>query len=274
MARQPIDLATHINQNPGDPSDADFPVTLKPVLYRANGAYITVPKRMAVVREDTGTPLAVVSDRYTLVHHRRLLDAIAAATDQIDTGPVPRGIFLDRGGARMRAVFKFPSLTGSVADGDKLCPCIKIQNTYDGTSRITVHIGAFRFVCTNLAVGGGGAFAGGFMAVHSGEIPVDEIAQQLGSYLTGFDRILWTYQMWSEMPLDQDRVDQILEPLPERTANTIRERIAASANRTAYAAYNAATWHATHRMRSYRSAFELLRHINRGFQEHFPPSMN
>ena len=39
---------------------------------------------------------------------------------------------------------------------DQICPCLKLENSYDGTSKVTVHIGAFRFVCMNLAVGGGG----------------------------------------------------------------------------------------------------------------------
>ena len=39
---------------------------------------------------------------------------------------------------------------------------------------------------------------------------------------------------------------------------------------TVYEAYNAATWYATHQMRSYRTAFELLALVNRSFQERFP----
>jgi len=37
-----------------------------------------------------------------------------------------------------------------------------------------------------------------------------------------------------------------------------------------YSAYNIATNHATHRMRSVRTAFELLERINRDFQQQFP----
>ena len=130
-----------------------------------------------VVRPDTNEPLAVVSDRYTLVPHQRILDLVSEAIAQLEVGPVPRGVFVDRNGARMRALFKFPALPQSIVNGDGICPCVKVQNTYDGTSRIAVHIGAFRFVCTNLAVGGGGAFAGGFMAVHAGEIPLEDVAK-------------------------------------------------------------------------------------------------
>jgi hypothetical protein len=37
-------------------------------------------------------------------------------------------------------------------------------------------------VCTNLAVGGGGVFTGGFMAVHAGEVPITQVTNQLTNY--------------------------------------------------------------------------------------------
>lgn len=43
-----------------------------------------------------------------------------------------------------------------------------------------------------------------------------------------------------------------------------------SAPATVFDAYNVMTDFATHRMRSYRSAFDLLERINAGFQETFP----
>jgi len=42
--------------------------------------------------------------------------------------------------------------------------------------------------------------------------------------------------------------------------------------RAAYDAYNLFTWYATHQMRSYRVAFDLLERINHGFQKSFPAS--
>ena len=58
--RPPIDLSAHINQAVERGGPTNFLVTLKPVFYRANGSFREVPNRAAVVREDTGEPLAVV----------------------------------------------------------------------------------------------------------------------------------------------------------------------------------------------------------------------
>src|SRR3990172_6707495 len=153
---RPVDLSAHINDDVQRGGPANFPVALRPVFYNGAEDPKEIPDRLAVVREDTGRALAVVSSRYVLVPHQRILDVVHEATKNLDVGPVPRGIYVDRAGARMRSVFKFPSVTEEIEPKDEICPCLKIQNTYDGKSRVTIHLGAFRFVCTNLAVGGGG----------------------------------------------------------------------------------------------------------------------
>lgn len=272
MPRVPVDLSAHINQSVVRGHSADFPVGLRPLFYPCEDSFREVPHRMAVVREDTGEPIATVSDRYTLVPHQRILDVVDQAIDPHEVGPVPRGIFVDRKGARMRALFKFPTLARPVTVGDDICPCLKIQNTYDGTSRIAIHIGAFRFVCTNLAVGGGGTFAGGFMSVHAGEIPIEKVADQLATYLAGFETIVRLYRFWAGTDLDSERFTSILDAVPKRAAEQIHLVSATERPTTVYAAYNLATRHATHEMRSYRTAFELLSLINRIFQEQYPLS--
>lgn len=274
MPRHPVDLASHLNQTVERGHPADFPVALRPVHYSDDHDFRAVPNRLAVVREDTGDTLAVVSDRYRLVPHQRILDLVGQAIEPLDVGPVPRGVYVDRGGARMRAIFKFPALAEEVLPGDEICPCLRIRNTYDGTSRIAVHIGAFRFVCTNLAVGGGGVFAGGFMSVHAGEIPIEEIGEQLASYLTGFEAIVALYRHWAGQTLAEEGFRIILDALPKRPAAAIGEEAARMRIETVYAAYNVATRHATHEMRSYRTAFDLLERINRTFQSQFPLPRN
>ena len=151
-------------------------------------------------------------------------------------------------------------------------PCLKIENTYDGTSRVAIHIGAFRFVCTNLAVGGGGVFAGGFLSIHAGEVPIEKVVDQLSSYLTGFEAIVELYRAWSNLPFVLDSVNQTFASLPRRHADMIRQAIEESQDRSVYGAYNAATRYATHEMRSHRTAFDLLERINHGFQKRFPVS--
>jgi len=270
VPRTPIDLTSHLNQDVTRGNLADFPVTLRPIYQSVLDRYTAIPKRQAVVREDTGQVLAVVSDRYTLVPHQRILELVEDAIAPLDVGAVPRGIYVDRQGARLRALFKFPSLAQPVVNDDTLCPCLKIQNTYDKSSRIAIHVGAFRFVCTNLAVGGGGVFAGGFMAVHAGEVPIMDVTKQLTSYLEVFERIVALYRRWVDTEATPETIDRVLGALSGRVETTLRAELPPTRRVTVWEAYNRATHFATHQMRSYRTAFDLLELVNRTFQERFP----
>lgn len=270
MRRQPVDLNSHLNANVMQGNPADFPVTLQPVFHDGADGRKLIPHRRAIVREDNGRAIAVVSDRYTLVPHTRILDIVEQAVVPLGIGPVPRGIYVDHEGARMRAVFKFPALASPVLGGDEICPCLQIRNTYDGSARIAVHIGAFRFVCTNLAVGGGGVFAGGFVSIHAGEIPIEKMADQLADYLTRFDQIVRLYRQWSEQRVESGALESVLRQSFHGRFGQLRNEMLNSQPATVFDAYNRLTHHATHGMRSARTAFDMLERVNTAFQKTFP----
>lgn len=273
--RKEVDLAAHVNKTVLIGNPAEFPVGLVPVYAMrqdASGVYEEIPGRKGVARLDTGKVLSVVSNRYTLKTHSEILDTVTHAIAKLDVGEVPHGIFVDRGGARMRALFKFPALSDEIGVGDELCPCIKIQNTYDGTSRIGVHVGSYQFVCTNLAVGGGGAFAEGFMSVHIGDIKIEVVAERLQGYLTHFGDIMNTYRGWKELTLSKEDAPAIPEmlknmDLPKKLVAHEAAMVAKGKVRNVFDAYSVATDFATHRTRSSTAAFRTLEKVNRGWQE-------
>ena len=88
MKRVPVDLSSHLNQTVQRGHPADFPVVLRPVFEGADGILHEIPHRRAVVREDTGDTVAVVSDRYTLVPHQQILDTIEESL--VDLRPATR----------------------------------------------------------------------------------------------------------------------------------------------------------------------------------------
>lgn len=268
--RRQVDLNSHINHTVIRGTPADFPVVLKPVFHEGPEGSEAIPTRRAIVRQDTGQAIAVVSNRYTLVPHTRILDLVEQAIEPLDVGPVPRGIYVDRQGARMRAIFKFPALASPVLEDDTICPCLQVRNTYDATARIAVHIGAFRFVCTNLAVGGGGCFAGGFVSIHAGEIPIEKMADQLAHYLTRFNQVVELYRYWSDLRLGAGQVMSVFDRSLKGRPEALRNELLQAQPQTVFDAYNLMTDFATHRMRSCRTAFDLLERVNAGFQEAFP----
>ncbi len=170
----------------------------------------------------------------------------------------------------MRALFKFPALSERVFSEDTICPCLQVRNTYDGSARIALHIGAFRFVCTNLAVGGGGVFAGGFVSIHAGEIPIEEMGEHLQSYLSRFENIVSMYRAWREQTISSGEWDSVLSASLNRRFSDLRTEMQRTIPPSVFDAYNQLTDHATHKMRSARTAFDMLERVNTSFQHLFP----
>ena len=108
----------------------------------------------------------------------------------------------------------------------------------------------------------GGVFAGGFMSIHAGEIPINDVVEQLAAYLKGFGSIVELYRFWSEIDFGQESLSRILQGVTKRHFDRIVEDMSSEDSKTVYQAYNVATRYATHQMRSYRTAFDLLERID------------
>jgi hypothetical protein len=272
MPKTVVDLNAHINQDRLVGNPADFPLTFTQAMYLnpATGVIEPLPSRQVVARADTGKALSIVSDRYALVPHSAVLDMVERAITTLDLGPVPRGIYMSGGGAKMRAIYKFPALERAIRvdaldrKQDRLCPLIKVTNSLDGTSRIAIEIGAFSFVCTNFAVGGRGVFAGGFMALHAGTINIESAGDQLKEFLGGFDDILDLFAHWSQIPAGKAEHEQALANLPDRYSEKLLAK--RSPRSTVFDVYNHATDYCTHQLRSAPRALKLLAEVNQGFQ--------
>src|SRR5688572_10308901 len=63
--RRHVDLNAHINETIARGNPADFPVSLTSVFHEGPDGLSVIPDRRAIVRDDTGEAIAVVSDRYT-----------------------------------------------------------------------------------------------------------------------------------------------------------------------------------------------------------------
>src|SRR5262249_13072323 len=139
MRKSVVDLNSHVNQTHIVGNPADFPLTIVPAQYcnPMTGLIEEVPNRHVVTRADTGRALSVVSNRYALVPHTSVIETIDQALEGLDVGPVPRGIYISGGGAKMRAIYKFPALERTLRvnandrKNDRLCPLIKVTNSLD-----------------------------------------------------------------------------------------------------------------------------------------------
>lgn len=261
-----VDLNTHMNRT-RTTSEVDFTVVKRPVAYRDlhNAGWEPMPERTAIVREDTGKCLAVMSGRYSLIEHRDLLQTVERGIAGLDVGPVPRGIYAERGGTKMRALFKFPQM-----EQKGHCPMVRLSNTYDGSGKIAFGVGAFTFVCTNFAVGGSGVFAGGFVSLHLGNIEIAEIGQRIREYLGRFGEIMDLFERWKGIEFGGERSELVRDELHQAIPAYLEKQMTGSQPwqrpGSVYEAYGQATKVLTHGTRSASVAFKALDKVSAAFQ--------
>jgi len=97
-------------------------------------------------REDTGECLAITSDRYKIVHHQDVLDAIES---NLDFGEFKRKVYSIKDGKRLYAVYDFTEQRRSIQEGDDVGFRLLAKNSYDGSSGITLAAGLLRIICSN-----------------------------------------------------------------------------------------------------------------------------
>jgi phage/plasmid-like protein (TIGR03299 family) len=129
----------------------DFEVEKRKVYtHSPKGHRVTIPNTFANVRTDTEEVVGVVGDRYQGVQNRR---ALSIGNVLMDSGDalIQSGWSL-RGGRQVGVTFRIPSADISVpgdADGG-LQMYLLLQNSHDGNSSLTGHVGPVRIACTNM----------------------------------------------------------------------------------------------------------------------------
>ena len=108
------------------------------------------------------------------------------------------------------------------------------------------------------------------MSIHAGEIPIERMADQLTAYLTRFDQIVRIYRQWSEQRPQRHDIESILKQSLQGRFDALRDEMLTAPQPTVFDAYNRLTHHATHSMRSARTAFDMLERVNASFQRTFP----
>jgi hypothetical protein len=152
---------------------------------------------------------------------------------------------------------------------DKAVNKLGLQNS---PTSVYIDSGSWTFVCTNLCIGGGGVFAGGFVSAHRGEIPLGDLQTQLEKYLGGFGKIMELYRAWHEMETGHEKLkEETLKPFAERHVERIFNKLGTHHLKyNVLDAYNACTDYATHEMRSAALALRTMEQLNNAFQENYP----
>ena len=178
------------------PEEISFPLVHEASLYAGMRA-MPIDTHKAIMNE-LGTPIAVVGSGYTLVQnddaYKQIEEAIYASA--IDTRGMIRDIKESHNGARTIVTYSFPAHKVDINDrGDNVMLTIKVLNSYDGSWRFIILVGAVRQICANGMVIG--EYFSEHFAKHTKNIDTDVAVDKLGHALEVFGQ---NAELWTAYP--------------------------------------------------------------------------
>lgn len=124
----------------------DWKVKTAPVTYEYGGVRHAYPNRVALLRDDTGTPLSIVSKNYKIVQPDQVVEFYRDLIEH-------NGFKMDTMGALYggRRVWALASIDDAVTvfDGDTTHGYLLVATSYDGTFATQASFTSIRVVCNN-----------------------------------------------------------------------------------------------------------------------------
>ena len=128
--------------------DVLFDTSLQPIFIEKPEYFESVPNVFGVQREDTGTILGVVSERYQPLSNMNIIkhvdEILTKAKIEYD---IARTIS-HNGGVKTGIEYRFPNKTISIGD-DKNELRLYMKNSFDAKSAVKMDGGFFRLICSN-----------------------------------------------------------------------------------------------------------------------------
>lgn len=240
----------------------DFEVALQPIttLNPVAGGDDTIKGRKAVIRQDNGVCLGILSDNYTLLKHADVIDAFRKALAAYD---FEEKIQLAKDGAQLFATYKLNAIKIEVRKDDLVSLQFVVKNSYDGSSTLQIMLGAYRLVCSNGMIVGKNFF--NFSQKHVGgssDIKVEALQERIFKLIENFNNVLPRLQEMSRTDLfDGDAQDITPEDIkgvfskdrvkgmPAYLLEVAREEFTRAEDWSVWGYYNALTYAISHAMK-------------------------
>lgn len=223
----------------------DFPTQL--VEIKANN--VIVPGKLAVVREDTNEPIAIVSNKYGLLKHKNVIDCFR---DTLKESKYTEKIEVVKNGAQLFATYKLDDTSIEINKGDIVAMQIILKNSYDGSKAFQLMLGAYRLVCTNGMVIGKEFFSYSLKHFISNKgIPEStELKTNVGVLINNFKTQLPVMQKMDKTRVNKptdELFDSKKQFIPEYLLNTAKEQFENEHNDSVWTYYNTLTAAITHK---------------------------
>lgn len=219
-----------------------------------------VPGRRAIIREDTGGVLGVVSDRYQLVPHGDVFKAASQVSKEFGLGTEPDRVSVCKGGSVVFGRF-FSQANGhvQVKVGDIVRVGVEIFNSYDGSMPVGLMLIAERLSCTNGMVVPETLTS--FSVKHYPTLQLSDVRQYLGKVLQQVNRVAEKWHDWSETKAEEPKVREFFgEVFGHRKRSQLLVRyLQEREDDTVWGAYNFLTRHFSHELKPRRGRLDNLR---------------
>ena len=223
----------------------DFNVVEKAVTIA--GTDTIIPKKKVIVREDSGVPLSIVSNRYQVIKHAEL---VASFEEALSTIPSFRDYTvttsLPHDGGQMYRKYIFNKINAEPKVGDVVRLGLELVNSYDGKTNGGYYITALRLACMNGQVIPGEIHH--ILTKHSKRFNLDKIVDGIKEVLPQFEENVLKWKTWHEVKVNADKFVEMLSKntsIPEKTQVKMAEQFAKE-DQTKFGAFQAMTWVISH----------------------------
>lgn len=232
-------------------------------------------------RVDTGDILGIVTDRYKPQQNGELFETSERMFRSKGLTNYDRKFVVTHGGAKARAVYKFPEL-GIKVKGQDLTFALKVQNSFDGSLRASFVVGLFRLICSNGLTMPHKTI--NLSQKHTASLNLDLMSRGLDNAIHQFHATAPLFERMADIRIEQKMGEVILDNLVKRKVGGMSDRQvegikAVWANpthhedreRNLFNLYNAVSQHLTHEVESNskKPRFELAERINAGVMAEF-----
>ena len=208
-------------------------------------------------RSDTGAVLGVVTSQYRPMQNHELFGFAEDLFKNKGHRFINAGATVLKGGAQVRAKYRFPDLSVHVA-GQQHQFQLMVQNSFDGSLKVSFDLGLFRMLCSNgMKIP---AFAGSsvsLMKKHTESMSLAFASDAFDFSLKSFHNSVEVYENFNRQRLTQVEGHKVLNGLvvrkamAERMAESVREiwdkpTHKEDEGRNLFNLYNAVTQHLTH----------------------------
>ncbi len=163
--------------------------------------------RVPALEDELETPVAVVSKRYKLIQHSRLLEKAVEAVKGAEIKPeeVTGQVALSPYGSRMLLSLILPDrFSYDPGDGKKVTLRFVCINSVDGTCRLTIMLGWFRLVCENGLIVGTSRISQ--RLIHNESLELPNLAEILKEGISLAEQEKSAYEEWIRTPVSDGQL--------------------------------------------------------------------